>query len=180
VGAAALALVVLVAVQRDSAPATAPIGGPGVGQPAVSAPDISSMSPREQADRLYDRVMRLESAGKTDSAAFFAGMAVAAYEVVGPSNADLRYDYGRMAEVSGDLALARSQADAILAADPNHLLGLVLALRLALRENNESLASTLRTRLRAARDTEFARNLLEYDRHRAEIEAALLPENAKR
>lgn len=36
----------------------------------VRAPDISSLSPQERADRLYNRVMLLATQGKTDSVQF--------------------------------------------------------------------------------------------------------------
>ena len=42
-------------------------------------------------------------------------MALAAYEMLGPLNLDQRYDLGRVGEVAGDTALARAQADTILA-----------------------------------------------------------------
>jgi len=35
------------------------------------APDISSLSPQERADRLYNRVMLLATQGKADSVQFF-------------------------------------------------------------------------------------------------------------
>lgn len=51
-------------------------------QGIVSAPDISTLSPRERAVRLYKRVLRLHDEHKADSIAFFAPMALAAYEDV--------------------------------------------------------------------------------------------------
>ncbi|HXI97884.1 MAG TPA: hypothetical protein VNG73_03005, partial [Gemmatimonadaceae bacterium] len=42
----------------------------------VRAPDISSLSPQERADRLYNRVMLLATQGKVDSVQFFAPMAL--------------------------------------------------------------------------------------------------------
>ncbi|MEO7966323.1 MAG: hypothetical protein ABIT38_20670, partial [Gemmatimonadaceae bacterium] len=116
-----LAVVITVAVQRSGGTATsdgqnipldggasssaAPFAGGASGSAAaggapVRAPDISAMSPRERADKLYDRVMRQAAEGKVDSATFFAGMATQAYELLGPLDNDLKYDYGRMAEMS--------------------------------------------------------------------------------
>jgi hypothetical protein len=48
---------------------------PDAAAPGARAPDISSMSPRERADRLFDRIMRLDTEGKKDSVQFFAPMA---------------------------------------------------------------------------------------------------------
>lgn len=178
-GAGALALVILVAVQQgqgsaatstmDAGPAI-PFGGTG-----TRAPDISAMTPRERADRLYDRVMRLVEEGKADSAMFFSTMAVGAYESLGPLDNDLRYDYGRMAEVAGELDLAKAQADSILLSAPDHLLGLVLAARVAERRGDDQEQRRLLARLAAVRAAELARGLDEYTRHRADIDAALRP-----
>src|ERR1700674_2500916 len=81
---------------------------------AVRAPDISSLSPQERADRLYNRVMLLATQGKIDSVQFFAPMAVQSYLLLAPLNADQRYDLGRIGEVTGALPLAKAQADSIL------------------------------------------------------------------
>lgn len=175
-GAGALALVILVAAQqgKGSAPAGSDLGG---GAPlatgAVRAPDISTMSPRERVDRLYDRVMRLVEEGKSDSAAFFSSMAVGAYADLGPLDNDLRYDFGRMADVAGELDVAKAQSDSILQSNPDHLLGLALAARVAERRGNVQEQRRFLDRLVAARSAQMAKNLDEYVRHRADIEAAV-------
>ncbi len=64
----------------DAAAAPMAGGGPGGG---AGAPDISAMSPRERADRLYDRVMRLGDEGKRDSVDFFLPMVLSAYQNAG-------------------------------------------------------------------------------------------------
>ena len=97
----------------------------------MRAPDITSLSPQERADRLYNRVMLLASQGKVDSVQFFAPMAVQAFLLLRPLTADQRYDLGRIAEVVGETGLAKAQADSILRENPNHLLGLILEARLA-------------------------------------------------
>lgn len=130
------------------------------------------MSPRERADRLYDRVMRLVEEGKSDSAAFFSTMAVGAYESLAPLDNDLRYDYGRMADVAGELDLAKAQADSILLSNPDHLLGLALAARVAERRGDAREQRRILDRLVSAQSKEMAKNLDEYVRHRADIEAA--------
>jgi len=95
------------------------------------APDISSLSPQERADRLFNKVMMLYSQGKTDSVQFFAPMALQSYVMMGKLNNDQRYDMGRIGEVAGAIPLAKAQADSILAKSPTHLLGLILAARVA-------------------------------------------------
>jgi hypothetical protein len=140
---------------------------------APRAPDISNLSPRERADRLFDRVMRLSSEGKTDSVKFFAPMALSVYQSLGPLDADLRYDFGRVAEVAGAAEIARAQADSILATDSTHLLGLVLSIRAAQLRGDSAAARTFSRRLLAAEPSESAKKLPEYERHQGDILEAL-------
>jgi hypothetical protein len=143
---------------------------PGSG---VRAPDISSLSPQERADRLYNRVMLLASQGKTDSVQFFAPMALTAYQMLSPLNADQRYDMGRIGEVAGALPLAKAQADSILLANPNHLLGLILEARLATMVGDTTQLRSFERRLLAAQKAELAARRDEYVRHQDDITNAL-------
>jgi hypothetical protein len=176
---ALVSLIALVAAQRFRTPATAnalpptALGQPPVDRPMGRAPDISQLTPRERADRLFDRIMGLHERGRTDSVQFFAQMAIHAYQMVQPLDLDARYDMGRIAEVAGLTDFARAQADTILRADPNHLLGLVLAIRAARLAGNESAATTFERRLIAAEPAERRRDRAEYTRHSADIDAAL-------
>jgi hypothetical protein len=191
-GIALLALIALLAGQRfnggrtpqadntasaSAAGAVGPeaggMGGAGVGVAPVRAPDISQMSPRERADRLYDRVMRLSEEGKQDSVNLFAQMGISAYQMLPEQDADTRYDMGRIAEVAGALPLARAQADSILASDPNHLLGIILAISTARAAGDSAGVHTFETKLLSAQSSELARNLPEYQRHEREIAAAV-------
>ena len=139
----------------------------------MSAPDISSMSPQERADRLFNRVMLLSSEGKTDSAAFFAPMALAAIEALAPLDAHQRYDLGLVALVMGDVSRATAEAKAILEEQPTHLLGLVLAARAADLRGDAAAGSDFRQRLVAAEPAERERALPEYTDHDADIRAAI-------
>ena len=142
-------------------------------QTPVRGPDISQMSPEEQADRLFNRVMLLSSQGKSDSVMFFAPMAINAYQMLGPLDADQRYDVGRIAEAAGAAELARAQADTILAANPTHLLGLVLGARAAGLTGDAVARRSFFRRLLAANEAESAKKLPEYARHGADINQAL-------
>jgi len=185
-GIALVCLVALLAGQRfRSTPANAAQGqvqtqdGPdAAGEPDaqardVRAPDISSMSPRERADRLFDRIMRLDTEGKKDSVQFFAPMAMAAYEPMSNPDADARFDMGRIAQVAGAYPAAKSEADSILAKQPTHLLGLVLAMQAARATGDTAGANAYRAKLRAAQKSELAKKLPEYDRHIADIRDAV-------
>ncbi|HEX6574473.1 MAG TPA: zinc ribbon domain-containing protein [Gemmatimonadaceae bacterium] len=148
-------------------------GAPADGQGAVRGPDISQLSPQERADRLFNRVMVLNSEGKADSVLFFAPMAIEAYRMLSPMNADQRYDLGRIAEVAGAYPLARAQADTIISESPTHLLGLILAARIADLEKRAADSKNFQSRFLKAYDAELARKLPEYERHEDDIKAAL-------
>lgn len=113
--------------------------------------------------------MALYGEDKEDSVLFFAPMAISAYQMLAPLNADQRYDLGRIAEVAGALPLAKAQADTILAQNPTHLLGLVLAARIAGLEKRSADSTAFVSRFRSAYPAEIRKNLPEYDRHSADI-----------
>ena len=154
------------APSADATPAG--LGGGGI----VAAPDISNMSPEERASRLFNRVMLYSEQGKLDSARFFAPMAIQAYEMIGPVDAHAQYDIGTISAAAGDLVRARAEADTILTARPNHLLGLVLAIRAADMAKDAGAASAFRKRLVAAAPTERSA-LKEYSEHARDIDDAL-------
>lgn len=175
VALALMAVVVVVAVQLGTRPA--PRGTPAVGSTppgtVVPAPDISSMSPRERAARLYDRMMRLHEQRKLDSIEFFAPMALASYAAIPDIDLDGRYDMARIAMITGALPVARAQDDTILGREPTHLLGLILAADLARSANDLAAAARAEKAFVAAAPRERKRNLPEYRAHAAELEAVL-------
>jgi hypothetical protein len=150
-------------------------GAPAGAVPLASgarAPDISSMTPREQAGRLHDRIMRYAKEGKDDSAAFFAPMAMQSFEMLGPNlDAGTRYDYGRVATETGAFDVAQAQADTILKQSPTHLLGLVLAARNAAKRGDPSGAAKYWKAFAAAKGSELKKALPEYVSHTADIES---------
>jgi len=147
------------------------------GVPLASVPprttDIASMSPEERADRLFDRVMRLSSEGKEDSAKIFAPMALASIEALAPLDAHRRYDMGLVALTAGDVPRARAQADTILAQRPTHLLGLALAVRVADASGDAAAGKKFRRQLVAAEPAERARALPEYTDHETDLRTVL-------
>jgi hypothetical protein len=152
--------------------------GAGAGDPR--SVDLSSMSPREAADRLFDRVMTAESNGDMATARQFAPMAIQAYGMVTPPDADARYHVVQLYRVQGDAAEARSQADAILAESPTHLFGLFGAAQAETLRGRTADAAGFYQRFLNAYAAEVARNLPEYQEHqqglpamRAEAERAV-------
>ncbi len=186
-GVAAIALIALIALLAGqffgtrAQPAVATGGASAAPTPpaaGAAAPDISSMSPQERADRLFFRVMDYSSRGIPDSANFFAPMALGALEAVEPRTAHHRYDMGLIGLVTGDGALAAAQADSILLAAPTHLLGLALAARAADARRDTVARNRFEQRLLAAEASERAKGLAEYADHENDLRLAL--ETARR
>jgi len=84
------------------------------------------MSPEERANRLFNRVMMLAEAGKTDSVQFFMPMALGAYAQLPNLDADARYHVGLLQLAGGDANGALAQADTIRQSIPTHLFIFVL------------------------------------------------------
>lgn len=99
--------------------------GEGGGMPR--GPDISQMSPQEMANRLFNRIMTLSAQGKQDSVAFFAPMAIQAYQNLPTRSIQDRYSLGLIALTAGAVPLAKAQADTILKEHPGDSLGTSLA-----------------------------------------------------
>lgn len=153
-------------------------GGPaGASDPAggatILAPDISSLSPDERVDRLFNRIMTLASAGKDDSVAFFAPMAVSSFSALMPLNVHRRYDLGLVLLVSGDADGAKAQADTILSSSPTHLLGLALAMRASNASGNAAEGKRIGAKFTASLTAERAKALPEYADHAPDIADAI-------
>lgn len=162
----ALVVVVVVMVWRRGAPTQPVPQDAAVSAAGPGSTDLAQLSPKEQADRLFDRVMRESEAGEADSVKIFAPMAIQAHQMLGSAlDADGRLHLGLIHLAVGETAAARAQADTILRGAPTHLYGLVLRIRLA--EAARDAAATQRA-LRAyatAYSAERAKNLPEYAQH---------------
>ncbi|HVB31850.1 MAG TPA: zinc ribbon domain-containing protein [Gemmatimonadaceae bacterium] len=175
---ALLALVAMVAGQRfarsgQSAAPDASIQA-DTSQPSMGpAPDISQMSPDERASRLFDLIMGAYERGQKDTVQMFAPMGTAAFQMLDSLSLDQRYDMGRIAEVSGNDALAAVEADSILKKNPNHLLGLILAAQAANSRKDSAAERRYLDRLLKAEPGEMAKQRPEYSLHENDIKAAL-------
>ncbi|MCU0618856.1 MAG: zinc ribbon domain-containing protein [Gemmatimonadaceae bacterium] len=158
-------------------PATGPFAGAPTGpdgqEQAVRAPDISSMTAEERANRLYNRLILLSEQGKTDSVQFFAPMAAMAFNALPRLGPLERFELGRVGELSGSHQLAGAQADTILRGDKDHLLGLALAAAAARLRNDAAATRDFEQRLLKAEKAQLARNLPEYQVARVDIDSAL-------
>lgn len=144
-------------------------GSTGIGQSGI---DLASMTPRQAADRLFDRSMR-ESESGGERAAFFAEMGVQAYDALPPEqiDPDARFHRGLLYLVMDDAANASREADVMLGAEPDHLLALILAARAAERQGDSMAASQYRDRLVAAYATTDLSTREEYRVHEGLIKA---------
>jgi hypothetical protein len=138
--------------------------------------DLASMTPRQAADRLFERAMREHESGDFERAAFFLDMGLQAYVAVPPSEMDVdaRFHVGLMQLFQGDSTSARLTGATILGEESDHLLGLLLSARVADFAGHSEDARGFRARLRAA--VEAAGGIPsrpEYDSHRPMLERAL-------
>lgn len=190
-GAALVALVATLIINNDreapaapvqavaAAPSPGPIpsGGPAAGNPG--AVDLESMTPRQAADRLFNRVMQNVSSGDTAAAKQFLPMAVAAYDRARPLDSDGRYHLAVLHLVGGDLEAARAHSDTILSGNPNHLFGLFTGAQAAQGRGDRAAAVSLFRRFLAAFEAEKARkDVIEYADHSQALPA--MKEEAER
>jgi ribosomal protein L40E len=167
-GVAVLALlvvvVVIVAKRSGAAPGTE-AAAPATG-PVRATTDLSSLTPRQSADMLFNKIMTLHEAGKTDSVNFFAPMALQAYAMLGSDlDADARLHLGLIELAIGQPDPAAAQGDTILRKAPQHLFGWLLEARAAEEANDTAaMRRSLRTFLRNYQ-AERAKNLPEYGEH---------------
>src|SRR5437879_4456059 len=97
-GVALGALVAVIAINLRRADSTEQPTPPSS---MLRPPDISQMTPEERANRLFNRVMVLAEAGKTDSVRFFLPMALGAYCQLPQLDADARYHVGLLQLAGG-------------------------------------------------------------------------------
>lgn len=164
-----LAVILLVRTSwSPSGPADAATDGPT----ARGITDISNMTPRERADRLFNRVMAASEQGDSGQVAFFGNMALQAYDLLGGYDADARYHVGMMHLALRNVAAARAQADSITRTAKGHLLASHLRAEVARRANDAGARNRAWRELLANYDTEMASGKPEYGDHRTALENA--------
>lgn len=132
---------------------------------APATTDLSSLTPRQSADRLYDRVARASEAGDSQQVQFFGPMAIQAYAAVAPLDVDAHLHIGMIDIALGNLPGATAEADTIVRASRTHLFGPLLKARVAqLNGNAAALQAAYRTFL-ANYDAERRKSLPEYEQH---------------
>jgi hypothetical protein len=139
----------------------------------TSAPDISSLTPRQQADRLFDMIMSAAEEGDTARVAFHTTMAIEAYSMLGELDQDARYHIGLIHVVRGETGQALAQSDSMEAAVPGHLLGAILQHAAARASGDSAGAQDAYRRFLASYNGENAVPRPEYAMHRNSIDAFL-------
>lgn len=130
----ALVTVLLVPALRPGGTAANPALGPSLGTaPAGMSGRAAPLSgtPREQADRLFNRIMQAREQGDADQAAFFLPMGVLAYRQAGDLDDDGLYHLSLLETASGDPASGLATAERVLQRYPDHLLAIGAAAQAA-------------------------------------------------
>jgi tetratricopeptide (TPR) repeat protein len=161
----AIIAVLVPALGGDRSGTAAPAGDPPFAGAGAGSPPPLSGTPREQADRLFNRIMQERSAGNEEQAKFFAPMAIQAYHAASPLDADGLYHLSLILAVTGDFAAARATAQQVLDASPTHLLGLAALAEAALAAGDTAAAQTAWRTFLDNLDAEKAKQLPEYNDH---------------
>jgi tetratricopeptide (TPR) repeat protein len=140
------------------------------GQPNGALAPLTG-SPREQADRLFNRVMAAREQGNTAEALQFAPMGIQAYQMAEPLDDDGLYHLATLQNTASDYSGALQTAERILSRNPDHLLGLASAAEAADGLGGGAAPRQYHQRLLDAYETEIGRSLPEYMDH-----ARILPE----
>lgn len=161
----ALAVFVLPALRSTSGgTAAAAAAGTQPGGGSMSPPPLTG-TPREQADRLFNRVMEAFAAGDSADGRFFLPMAIDAYEMAAPLDADGLFHLSLLRSAAGEVAGGLSAAEEILAGHPDHLLGLAAAAQAVAGMGDAARAADYYRRFLEVYDVESVRGLPEYSEH---------------
>ena len=166
-----LALLVVVWRAGSARPTVPDMGNAGnVGAagalPVGRAPDISSLSPRQRFDRLYERVVRAAEAGDSLTVVQFAPMALGAYALLDSVNTDARYHAAMIQLAVGDDATALALADTIQANAPEHLFADIVRGEVADRRNDTAALTRAYQSFLDHYSREMRAGRIEYQEHR--------------
>jgi len=172
-GVAVIASLLLVVWKLGSAPPTVPdmanAGNVDAGREtgtAARAPDISSMTPRERFDRLYDRIMAAVEKGDSQTVTQFTPMALGAYDMLDTVNADARYHAAMLHLTLGDFPAALALADTIQRGAPGHLFVDIIRGEAGDRQNDTTLLNRSYRDFLDHYDGELKAGRVEYEEHR--------------
>lgn len=133
-------------------------------------PDLSRMSPREAADRLFNRVMAASENGNNAEVLQFTPMALQAYDKLGTLDNDARYHVALLHLTANDSKSARMQIDLLRKTAPRHLLAFLLEHQIAELSGKQDNVVRIFKDFLAAYDAEIAAGRPEYQDHLSSIE----------
>ena len=174
----ALVALVLVIVLKSQGTAS-PADGAASAQPPFAGgaggngtpPDLSTMTPRDQFDRLYNRVMTASEQGDTATVARFSPMAMIAYQNLPDVDADARYHMAMLKLHTGDITGAQALADSILKVQPGHLFGFVLNAGIARFQKDDAKVKKNYAAYLKALDAETKAARPEYQEHKTMLDS---------
>ncbi len=135
--------------------------------------DLSMMTPRQQADSLFNRVMWAHQQGDYAEVQTFGPRAIRAYQRLGTLSNDARYHVGVLYSVGGPMELALVHADSLEVVVPGHLFGAMLRGGVArVRGDTAALHSAYRAFLERY-DSEVESGRTEYVDHATSVESFL-------
>jgi hypothetical protein len=130
-----------------------------------SPPDLSTMSPRERFNRLYNRIMRGAEAGDEATVTRFTPMALMAYAQLDTIDADARFHAALLRVHTGDAAAARALGDTLLRQTPGHLFGYVILGTVARWQKDDAALRQAYAGFLQHYDAEMKAGRKEYDEH---------------
>lgn len=128
-------------------------------------------TPREQADRLFNRIMTERESGDTAKARFFLPMGISAYQQAGDLEPDGLYHLAILQSSAGHTQDAIATANRILAGNPDHLLALGTAAEASEEAGDNAHAKQFYEHFMRVYDKEKTKQTAEYIDH-----AKILPE----
>ena len=127
--------------------------------------DLASMTPREAADRLYNRVMTAAQSGDTAGAEQFLPMAIGAHDRAEPLDLDGIFHKTILERLANDTEAALASSERILTEHPTNLLGLASAAEAAAEGGDDATANAYYRRFLDAYDSEIDTQRPEYEQH---------------
>lgn len=155
--------------QAPPAPVVTPAPTAAPSFPPVAPPEPAS--PREAADQLFNEAMMASEQNDQATLDQVLPGAIAAYRALGDLGDDGTYHLALLELAGGKLTEARATCVALLAKNPNHLLALGVAVRVAVKANDAAAARDFAQRLIKAYDAESVRPLPEYQDHQRMLPA---------
>jgi hypothetical protein len=141
-----------------------------VGSDGEAPPDLSTMSPRERFNRLYNRIMRGSESGDEASVTRFTPMALMAYAQLDTIDADARFHAALLQVHTGNADAARALGDTVLRQDPGHLFGYVILGTVARWKKDEPGLRRAYAGFLQHYDTEMKTSRAEYAEHTRSLE----------